>query len=59
MHRVAAAFRLLLGLRWLDGEPGESTPFSRRFASRWCGLTERRAEDAIDALLAVLRIARS
>jgi len=50
MRRVYEGFKLLLGCKWLHS-PGEATPFSWRFASVWCGVSERHAGEAIGALI--------
>ena len=43
-------FKFLLGCKWLHS-PGEPTPFSWRFASAWCGISERHTGDAIQELM--------
>ena len=39
LRPVWQGFRRLLGVRWLH-RPGEPTPFTRRFAMAWCGVSE-------------------
>lgn len=58
MVRVYDGFKLLLGCKWLH-TPGEPTPFSWRFASVWCRVSERHAGAAIGGLIraGVIRIA--
>lgn len=46
VRRVAEGFTLLLGCRWLY-RAGEPAPLTRRFASAWCGVSEKQAEFAI------------
>lgn len=55
---VYDGFKLLLGCKWLYS-PGDPTPFSWRFASAWCGISERHAGEAIKELLRcrVIRVA--
>jgi len=48
--RVYDGFRLLLGCKWLYS-PGEPTPFSWRFASAWCGMSERHVGPEIQKML--------
>ena len=48
-EKVAAGFRLLLGLRRLVGDE-DPIAFTRRFASAWCDVGERQAGDAISEL---------
>ena len=48
-YRVRRGFELLLGIREAS-EPGAGTPFTRRFAAVWCGLSERRARAGIAEL---------
>ena len=50
VKKVYEGFRLLLGCKWLYS-PGEPTPFSWRFAKAWCGVSERKAGEAIKYLL--------
>lgn len=50
VRKVYEGFRLLLGCKWLY-RPGEPTTFAWRFASAWCGVSERHAGDAIQELM--------
>jgi hypothetical protein len=50
LHRVYDGFLLLLGCKWLHTY-GAPTPFSWRFASAWCGVSERHVGQAIRELL--------
>jgi Bifunctional DNA primase/polymerase, N-terminal len=50
LRKVREGFELLLGLRWLR-DPDTATPFTRLFASAWCGVGERLAGEAIAELL--------
>jgi hypothetical protein len=47
--KLAVGFALLLGLNWIR-EPDEPAPFTRRFAAAWCGVSEREAAGALQAL---------
>jgi len=49
-RKVLDGFRFLLQCKWLHTY-GEPTPFSWRFASVWCGVSERIAGQAIGELL--------
>jgi hypothetical protein len=46
VQAVWGGFVYLLAVRWLK-DAGEPTPFSRKFAAAWCGVTERQARHAI------------
>jgi hypothetical protein len=46
MENAWEGFLLLLGCRWVN-EPGEPTPYTVRFAARWCGLSVGQASRAI------------
>jgi hypothetical protein len=50
LHAARAGFELLLGLRWLVNQ--DPTPFARRFAAAWSGISEQEADTAIHELLA-------
>lgn len=50
VRKVWDGFRLLLGCKWLHSH-GDPTPFTRRFASNWCGLAERHTVEAVKQLL--------
>ena len=50
VKKVYEGFCHLLGCKWLYS-PGEPTPFSWRFAKAWCGVSERKAGEAIKYLL--------
>jgi hypothetical protein len=50
VKRTYEGFLLLLGCKWLHS-PGAPTSFSWRFASTWCGVSERYAGKAINELL--------
>lgn len=50
VQRVYEGFRLLLQCKWVY-EYGAPTAFSWRFASAWCGISERHAGPAIQELL--------
>lgn len=50
VRRVAEGFAFLVGVRRsLDAED-RGTPFGRKFAAAWCGVTEKQARDATIAL---------
>jgi CRP-like cAMP-binding protein len=49
-RRVAAGFKLLLGLRWLH-DPGEPAPFTFKFIAAWCGVTQMAARRALGELV--------
>lgn len=48
-RQVYEGFRLLLGCKWRYS-PGDPTPFSRKFAAAWCGVSEATAGRAIAEL---------
>lgn len=50
VKKVYEGFCHLLGCKWLYSH-GEPTPFSWRFAKAWCGVSERKAGEAIKYLL--------
>ena len=58
VRTVYDGFVLLLGCRWLH-TPGLPTPYTWRFAARWCGVSERHAGEAISELekLGIIRVA--
>ncbi len=47
---LCEGFRLLLGCRWLY-TPGDPAPFSWRFASAWCGVSQKQAGKGIQWLI--------
>ena len=50
LKRVYEGFKLLLGCKWLYS-PGAPTTFTRRFAERWCGVSECACGVAINRLI--------
>ncbi|HSH51423.1 MAG TPA: bifunctional DNA primase/polymerase [Bacteroidales bacterium] len=50
VKKVYDGFCHLLACKWLYNE-GDPTPFSWRFASAWCGVSERKAGESIKYLL--------
>jgi hypothetical protein len=50
IRRVYDGFVYLLRCRWVN-EPGEPTPYTWRFAARWCGVTIGQAGRAIGQLV--------
>jgi len=50
VKKVYEGFCHLLGCKWLYS-PGDSTPFSWRFAKAWCGVSQRKVGEAIQYLI--------
>ena len=47
---VCEGFRFLLGCKWIH-TPGDPSPFSWRFASVWCGVSQKQAGKGIQWLI--------
>lgn len=57
VKKCHSGFRFLLGCKWRY-KPNAPTPFSRKFAAAWCGISESSAQTAIHELQNTYKIIR-